>query len=216
VNESAGQRDGDERLFGVVLCGGQSRRMGRDKARLLLDGHSLLERAVGVLREVTPRVVLACGPTDRYAELGLERVLDRTPDLGPLGGLEAALARMLHGDGVGPADRWLLALACDMPRATGAVFRALLARARERRADACLVAGADGLEPLYAVYRGTCFAPVRRALDAGERRMISFHRGFGELAIEPFSESELAAGERDCVHNLNTPSEYRAEAEALA
>ena len=96
----------------AVLCGGRSRRMGRDKALLRLGDQTLLERTVGVLSRLAPRVYLACGAEERYAELGLECVLDRLPDGGPLAGLEAALTR-LQADGGG----WLGILACDMPRA---------------------------------------------------------------------------------------------------
>ncbi len=206
---AAGGASGD--LGGAVLCGGQSRRMGQDKAMLRCGGGTLLEHAVGVLREVTPRVVLACGPTDRYEALGWERVLDRASDLGPLGGLEAALAWAVSGRR--PRETWLLVLACDMPRAEGEVFRRLLERARAHEVDACLLESASGVEPLCAVYRGTCLPAVRRALDAGERKMISFHRDFGELALETLLEAELsgALAQRGCAHNLNTEAEVRAE-----
>ena len=198
-------------FLGVVFCGGASQRMGRDKAALPLAGHSLLERATAVLDRVAGSVVLACGPEDRYAELGRPRVLDAAPDLGPLGGLSAALEHLVDSSAERPAaDPWLAALACDMPRARAEVFEALLARARERDADACLLETDGGVEPLYAVYRGTCLAAVRAALAAGERRMISFH---DTLTVTTLAESELAGGLRSCAVNVNTPSDYERELE---
>ena len=92
-------------VSGVVFCGGRSVRMGSDKALLELEGRSLLEHAVDTLRELTPHVFLATGPAERYAELGLERVLDKTGGAGPLAGLAAALE---HACARG--SRWLLAL----------------------------------------------------------------------------------------------------------
>lgn len=185
--------------WGVVFCGGQSRRMGRDKALILLGGATLIERATRVLLELTPRVLLASGPTPRYPELGFECVLDRGPDLGPLGGLEAALARVEAAGG-----RHVLAVACDMPRVTAGVLRALLERARAEEADVTLVATPDGEEPLCAVYAVGVLPAVRRALAAGERRMNAFHDAVRVLRVP---EGELEPG---CAANLNTPAELAA------
>ena len=73
--------------WGVVLCGGSSRRMGRDKALLEIEGQSLVARAASALAEVAPRVLLASGSAPRYPALGLECVLDPVEGNGPLAGL---------------------------------------------------------------------------------------------------------------------------------
>jgi molybdopterin-guanine dinucleotide biosynthesis protein A len=191
--------------WGVVLCGGRSRRMGRDKARILLDGATLIERAVGVLGELTAEVLLASGPGPRYPELGLECVLDAGPDLGPLGGLEAALARLARAD-----VRYAVVLACDMPHMTGTSLGRLLERARASRAGVTLVSTPAGVEPLCAVYDVAVLPAVRAALTRGERRMTSFHEG---LAVERVPETELDAG---CTFNLNSPAELARCSEAKA
>ncbi len=186
-----------------MLCGGASRRMGADKALLrppYLGGRSLLEHAVLELEGVAPRVVLACGEEPRYAHLGRELVLDALGGAGPLAGLVAAL-ESLRGE-------WLCVVACDMPRVGGDVFRALLERARELDLDACLLETPGGLEPLCGVYRKTCAGPARRALDGGERRLVSFH---GELSIGRLAASTAAGGGGEWATNLNTPGEYERE-----
>lgn len=189
--------------------------MGRDKALLDLDGTSLLERAVATVSALGAPVVLAAGPADRYAELGLERVLDRAPGVGPLAGLAAVLERAAST--TRERDGLACVLACDMPRARTEVLERLLARAEERGADACLLETDGGVEPLFAVYRLTCLEPVRRALQAGERRMIAFHRGYGELSIDVLPQDELPAdlASSGCARNLNTPAEFRAEGGSL-
>jgi molybdopterin-guanine dinucleotide biosynthesis protein A len=154
---------------GVVFCGGASRRMGRDKAGLVLDGRTLLERAAGVLAEFAPRVLLASGDRPHYPELGLGCVLDESAGAGPLAGLAAALECL----GTAGVD-YACVLACDMPRASAAAFRVLLARARDAGADVCLVRTDAGLEPLFGVYHARVLAAVRAALARGERRM-TFH-----------------------------------------
>ena len=196
-----GARAGLE-AWGVVFCGGRSRRMGRDKALIVLEGATLIERATRVLLEVTPQVLLASGPTPRYLELGFECVLDGASDLGPLGGLEASLARLAAED-----VRHALIVACDMPRVTAPVLRGLLARARRARADVTLVVTPGGQEPLCGVYDVGLLPVVRAALARGQRRMNSFH---GEVRVERVPESELAEG---CALNLNTPDELARFAE---
>ena len=195
--------------LGVVFCGGASRRMGRDKALLELAGETLLARAARVLADVTPRVCLASGSEVRYPELGLECLVDAQPGAGPLAGLVTVLER-IEREGLDFA----CVLACDMPRASPAVFRELLARARAEDAEVALVRTQAGLEPLCGVYRVRCLAAVRAALARGARRMDSFH---GDVRLVTLDERALGG---DCARNLsinlNTPEEYRAEGGRLA
>jgi molybdenum cofactor guanylyltransferase len=190
--------------LGAVFCGGASRRMGRDKAQLVLAGETLIARAVAVLRGVTPRVLLASGQAPRYPELGLECLLDVEADAGPLAGLAAVLAR-LEREGLEHA----CVLACDMPEVSPEVFTALLARARTSAAEVVLVSTETGSQPLCGVYHARALPAVRAALARGERRMDSFHMDSFNTAlrVELLPEAELAPG---CARNLNTPDDYRA------
>jgi molybdopterin-guanine dinucleotide biosynthesis protein A len=184
----------------VVLCGGASRRMGRDKALLPLDDGPLIQRALASLAPLGCECLLACGPQPRHAELGLPLVLDEVPGVGPLAGLAAALAAA--------STERVLVLACDLPRASAAVNRRLLDRAEQADLDVCCVGTPAGLEPLYGVYHRRCLPAVRAALARGERRMIAFHAG---LAVGRLELDELPAAERGCAVNLNTPADYEAE-----
>lgn len=186
--------------WGVVFCGGASRRMGRDKALLVLDGMTLLERATRVLAAVTPRVLLATGATPRYAELGLEHVLDEEPGAGPLAGLAALLERIQRA-----RLAYACVLACDMPLVPADLFPALLTQARAADADACLVRTQAGLEPLLGVYHARCLPAVRAALARGARRMDAFH---GDIRLVTRASAELGP---DCARNLNTPEDFRAQ-----
>jgi len=195
--------------WGVVFCGGQSLRMGRDKARLELDGRPLLSRAVETLQTIAPRVLLASGERERYGELELECVLDAEPGCGPLSGLAAVLERA-RAAGVS----WVLVLACDMPYADARVFEALLARARTGAHDAVLLATPSGVEPLFAVYHVRVLGALRSALARGERRMNSFH---ADVRLATLSLAELGDDPllRAAACNLNTPQEFTAEGGVL-
>lgn len=205
-------------LTGAVLCGGKSARMGCDKALLELSGRSLIERAVAVLEPLSSRVLLACGSSERYPDMGLPLVLDQRRNGGPLAGLEAALAAT--------STPWLAVLACDMPGVSPVLFEELLRHSVAGDLDVCILAGERGLEPLCGVYHKRCLAPVRAALDHGERRMISFH-GYplaglpqprAELRVAELAERELLlalglAEEGRLTANLNTPEELARERE---
>ena len=188
--------------------------MGEDKALARLGGRRLIDMALEALRPVAGRVVLACGTEPRYEELGCELALDPIPDGGPLAGLLAGLEVAETAK-----TEWMVALACDLPRASTAALRRLLERAAEADLDVCLLEIERGTQPLFGVYRRTCLSAVRSALEAGERRMVSFHDrpiDGRSLRVGSLRESELggAAGE-DPARNLNTPGELAAERERL-
>jgi molybdopterin-guanine dinucleotide biosynthesis protein A len=173
--------------------------MGEDKALLVGgDGRSMLERACLTLAPIAGEVWLACGPRERYREFGLPLVLDQREDGGPLAGLEAVLDRA--------TARWIVALACDMPRVTSADLAQLMRQAAEFDLDACWLETSRGAEPLCAVYSRSCLEPVRTALDAGERRMIAFHSY--PVAGRALRLAGLDAREAGLAQNLNTPADW--------
>lgn len=204
-------------VSGLVLCGGRSTRMGRDKARLDLEGRTLIERAIGVLAPLCAHggeVLLACGADERYGELGPRLCRDRSPGAGPLAGIEAGLAAARPG--------WVCVLAVDMPRVRPAHFESLLSRARSGGLDVVLARSASGDEPLLGVYHTRVLGAVRRALAAGERKVTSFlNHTLGEsLAGDPPARTARvawhaaleSAGDGACfAENLNTPDDLERE-----
>ena len=196
----------DVPVCGLVLCGGESQRMGRDKALLDLGGRSLLERAIAELEPVCDEVWLASGPAPRYVALGRCELQDRRPrGSGPLAALEAGLwalrARSERG--------YLVLLACDMPGATSALFRELLARAAQENLDVAGLSGARGPEPLAAVYSAALLESVVAALDSGERKMTSpaaFPARHGALPRCAWMERP----DGPLFRNLNTPADLEA------
>lgn len=189
-------------VTGVLLCGGKSERMGRDKALAQFGERALIEYPLSVLRSLAERVVIACGAAPRYAELGCELVLDAEADGGPLAGLAAGLAAS--------RTEWIAVLACDMPRADARILRELLVHARDNQLDACLLEVERGTQPMFAVYRKSCVEPVRAALAAGERRMVAFHAHSLAGRAPRVAGFAIADGEA-CAVNLNTPEDFARE-----
>jgi molybdenum cofactor guanylyltransferase len=176
----------------VVLAGGQSRRMGVDKALLPLGGEGLLQRVVHQVEPLFDQVLISARSADDYAFLGHPVVPDARPGLGPMGGLVSALERARHD--------LVLVLPCDLAEVPLDLVSRLLRQARG--ANAVVPRSADGhYEPLVAVYRRSLLPILRAALERGERRLIDLFPDLGVNALP------LAPGE--VVRNLNTPADYQ-------
>ena len=175
---------------GFVLVGGRSSRMGIDKALLRWNSHALVEDVAAKVRSVAGNVALV-GPPERYRELGFDCLPDVRPGLGPLAGIEAALAS-------GRAELNLIA-ACDLPGIEADWLRRLL-RAAEQTAAFCTMArDSEGvMHPLCGVYRSECLRAVRRALDEHRFRLQDVTRELQAAVVE--IESPLM--------NLNTPQDW--------
>jgi molybdenum cofactor guanylyltransferase len=194
-----------ESLSAAILAGGQSRRMGRDKARLELGGQTLIERVLAAVAPLNCPAFLVARQADDYARFGLPVVPDLFPGAGPLGGLGTALR---HASA--PA---LLLLACDLPFLTPAFLRFLAAQLGTHQA--AVPRSPEGLQPLCAAYARSCLPAVEAALARGERRMHAFCQTLDLRALEP--EEWQPFDPRGLLFaNLNTPEEYRRACEALA
>ena len=176
---------------GFVLVGGNSSRMGRDKALLDYRGRPLAAHVAETVREAADSVRLI-GPPERYARLGYQVIPDIEPGRGPLGGIRTALT-------VSEAD-WNLVVACDMPSLTADFLRALLAEAEQSGADALMPSSPSGLaEPLCAVYRRECLPAVEAALR-GRRKTSDAFQGVRLVR----RDTPVAVW----FENMNTPEEW--------
>jgi len=191
-------------LHGLVLAGGLSRRMGRDKA--LLQFHELPQAVwtarllaafcVDVACSCRPDQDIGAGPR-RVPPGGPRRIHDLLPDQGPMAGLAAA-----HADR--PQAAWLV-VACDLPRLTADTLRRLVAA----RAQDCIAtayrSAHDGLpEPLCTVYEPAAFPIVAAAMAAGlrcPRRLL-----IGEAARVRL----LDLADPGALDNANTPEDLAA------
>ncbi len=153
----------------LILAGGRSSRMGRDKARLTLDGETLVARQVRRAREAGAVEVWISGRAGvDYGPLDAPVLLDDTPDTGPLAGIARGLAVM--------QTSLLLVLAVDMPR----VADAWLARGRGLSETGLIARLPTGLEPLAAWYPGAAAGLLDAQLARGRRAA----RGFAEATVE--------------------------------
>jgi molybdopterin-guanine dinucleotide biosynthesis protein A len=185
------------RAVGFVVAGGLSTRMGRDKALLPWGGATLLDHALARLAAVCADVRILCGPAPRYQDRGRRLVLDAAPGTGPLGALAAALS--------GTAGEAALLLGVDLPFVTVPLLAALEAA----EGDAVVPVGPRGPEPLCALYRAPCLAPVRARLAAGDLKMTAFWPDVRVRALEGGALAAFGDPER-LFRNVNAPGDYDA------
>jgi len=189
---------------GFAVAGGRSQRMGRDKALLPWGETDLLGHALARLRTVTDDVRILSGPERRFSDRGVPVEVDPAPDLGPLGGLVAAL------DAASGVD--VLLLGIDLPL----IPSGLLARLVQLMPgfDTVVPVSARGPEPVCALYGAACREPVQRRVSAGELKMTAFWPDVRVLELGP---SELGAfgDPEELFLNVNAPEDY-ARARALS
>lgn len=146
----------------IVLSGGRSSRMGRDKAGLMLDGETFLARSIAIARQVAGDVIVATRRSQALPS-GVRAVHDDVEDQGPLAGIAAGLASSNTDLNI--------VMACDMPLIRPAVLERLLASISDH--DAC-VAMVDGHPSvLCGVYRSRVAPVARQMFDDGERRVTA-------------------------------------------
>lgn len=181
----------------AVLAGGQSRRMGRDKALIAPGGISLLERVVRVARSAVADVLVV--GRDRPRDWPLADVpflADETPGLGPIGGIQTALRHR-------GAD--LIVLGCDMPHVTAEALSWLSNTAEPHGdADGLAVRSGGRLQPLFAVYRLTCLSLIDRRVAEGKLSLT------GLVQAGWFTIVEVPARFAPLLLNVNTPDDLAA------
>jgi molybdopterin-guanine dinucleotide biosynthesis protein A len=161
---------GRHRVAGILLTGGASRRLGRDKATVPVGGTGCAERVAAALAQVAPGA-LEVGP----GVSGLRSVPDAHPGLGPLGAILTGWAQLCAEGG----RRAVLALACDMPLVTPALL-GFLARWPDAGSVVPVVEGRP--QPLCARYSPSALDAARLAFENGARSMEPL-RSFGDVRL---------------------------------
>jgi molybdopterin-guanine dinucleotide biosynthesis protein A len=191
----------------AIQAGGESRRMGSDKALLPFLGQPMILRVLNRLAKIADEVLVTSNQPENYRFLGLTPIPDLLPDHGALGGLYTALSAALHP--------YVAVVACDMPFASPELFAVELAMLRETGVDGVIPRGEAGTEPFHAVYRcDTCLTYIRSALDAGRRRVDAW---FSQVNIRYLAPAEYLPYDPDQLAflNINTLEELN-EAEKIA
>jgi molybdopterin-guanine dinucleotide biosynthesis protein A len=184
-------------MTGIILSGGENRRMGTDKAFLTISGKPLIEHILAVLRGVCRRVIIVTNSPERYVSYDALVITDAMDLRGPLTGIYSGIARS--------DDEYNFVVACDMPLLNAGLISYMGEQARGY--DVALPRVGVLVEPLHAVYHRGVLPRIESRLR-GDRRDI---RGILEGAnVRYITEEEIDRfdPERRSFRNLNTRSEY--------
>lgn len=202
-----------EQFAGVILAGGRSTRMGRDKTWIETEGQPLLLRQIRLLEQVGLRdIAIAAGPENRSAlpstPAGVPLLRDLRPDLGPLAGVAAGLhwAHRRHPNG------WTLLIAVDLPVLTTDWLQRLMGRITSEAG--CVPMRQGQLEPLATVYPNRMAGLAQDLLDTDQD-----HRsGNNKASVQEFCRRglengwmnawELSPHDYPTLTNWNFPSDW--------
>jgi molybdopterin-guanine dinucleotide biosynthesis protein A len=191
---------------GVILAGGAASRMGGEaKGLLRVGGHRIVDRVLDVLQRSTDRVVISVRDQSvPNSAPGVEQVFDQRPDLGPLGGIQAALLE---------SGTDVLAVAWDMPLVPAGLLRELrdVGEMNEPDVVAPRSASSWGFEPLCAWYNASALRSIAAGFASGELRAGSLRERAEVLTVDVSSWGEPD----ELFLSVNTPDDL-ARAEAIA
>ncbi len=191
----------------VIQAGGQSSRMGQDKALKLFLGRPLIQRVIERLQPIADELLVTTNHPEDYAFLNLPLFTDLKPGRGALGGLYTALFSAKHSI--------VAVAACDMPFANAELFKAASDILVREEADVVIAKTDEGYEPLHAVYRReTCIPAIEAAIASDKWRMDSW---FPQVRIRLLMPEEINCYDPDGLvfSNINTPEDL-AQAEQRA
>jgi molybdopterin-guanine dinucleotide biosynthesis protein A len=185
----------------VVLAGGKSSRMGRDKAFLEIGGQALLARQIQLARKIGAAEIFISGRADAdYSAFGCRVLKDKFPNAGPLAGIESALDSI--------STPLLLVLAVDLPEMNAEFLQRLRAGCADDFGTIPCVK--ENIEPLAAFYPKAAQSLAETLLCAGDNAVATFAKQCVQSGLARFVD--LPASEAKYFTNWNSPADFASAA----
>jgi len=184
----------ENKIAGIVLSGGKSNRMGRDKGFCLLNGKSLVGYAIDVLKEVCFPILISANSVD-YKSFGYPVIRDKFSDIGPLGGIYSSLLKS--------SQDLNFILSCDMPLISPDLVHHIIS---ERENHQVVIPMFNGFpEPLCAFYKKEIIDRLLASIQTGVYKIQDVVKGLDTkyLKIDP----SLEFYHEDLFANVNEPHE---------
>ncbi len=183
-------------MTGIILAGGKSRRIGREKALLPIgEGRSMIiEMVVEKLKAIFDDVLIISAPPFNYQFLGVKVIRDIIPGKGPLGGIYTGL--------LSSKNEYNFICACDMPFLNTHLLKFMASEVTDCDLVVPVVGGF--VEPLHSIYSKRCLSAIKSHLEVNDLKVKSF---FSEVKCKYLSESLIKRYDPDLLSflNLNTP-----------
>jgi molybdenum cofactor guanylyltransferase len=181
-----------EAATAIVMAGGKSSRMGRDKCFLPIEGRPMIEYICNKLGPHFEQLLISANDIDRFSFLGFEVIPDKVPGYGPIMGIVSVLEASDHDVNV--------VIACDMPNIDATFLRRLI-RECEGYEGAVPVTGAWLLEPMCAAYHKNILETFRDAVAAGEKKISD--------VLQRCNIHFIEVGDDKPFRNINTKEDYQ-------
>ncbi len=188
-----------EEVTGIILAGGRSSRMGKDKGLCSFRDKPLVSYAVDTLKPLCGEMMISANHfPEKYAAFGLPVVPDEIQNIGPMGGLHACLKRS--------KTQHNLVISCDTPFVSTNVFRLLLQHV-ENYQVVCPSHDTFLIEPLSAYYNTNILGDLEKAIQHKEFKMMRFLKRIRFRTV-PVEKGQLVFRETLFL-NLNTPEDLK-------
>ncbi len=184
-------------ITGVILAGGESRRMGCDKSLLPIDGARFIDHIYRRMAALFDEVLVVTNSPGLYQDLPCRKVPDIYYAKGSLAGIHSGLCHA--------RNEQIFVVACDMPLLDAEVIRSLATATPQ--ADVVIARSGERVEPLHARYGKACLPAIEAVLDGGSRRIIDF---FPAVRVQELPAEALTGLDPEGLsfRNINTPQEY--------
>jgi molybdopterin-guanine dinucleotide biosynthesis protein A len=185
-------------MTSIVLAGGESKRMGVDKAFMKVAGTPLIEHVLRAIRPVVRHIIIVTNSPERYHAYNVKVVVDRVEQRGPLMGIYSGICSS--------ESEYNVVVACDMPFLNAGLLSYMMELAPGY--DAVVPAVGKLIEPLHAVYSKNVLPVIEEQFRVDDRRIRTI---FARANVRYVTEKEIARfdPERRSFINLNTPQQYK-------
>ena len=181
-------------MTGIILAGGESKRMGRNKAFIEIEGERIIDRSVRIFHELFDEVMIVTNSPLDYVYLNVQVTTDLVPGKGSLGGLYTGMYLSRSPKA--------FFVSCDMPFLNKNIISFFLDQAED--ADLVVYHSEGYWEPLHAVYSKSFLKPFERLMKEGELKIIEAYK---KMRIREISKQDLLPFDPELrgLININTP-----------
>jgi len=186
-------------VTGIILAGGQSRRMGVDKAMIRLSGKTLVEQTAHIFKRLFAETIIISKDPGRFKSAGCRELADRSDEKGAMVGILTALEAS--------GTEFIFTAACDMPFLNEKLISLIVNKGRAF--DVALPCSGGHSHPLHALYSRRCLKAMAESLERGEKSLMRFINGLPSDRVRIISEEEIRLIDpgKDSLLNMNTPEE---------
>lgn len=183
-------------MTGVILAGGRSKRIGRNKAFLEINGKKIIDRIVDIFKVTFHEVILVTNTPLEYLNFDLRIVTDLIPDKGALGGIYTGLFYA--------SSQQIFVSACDMPFPNKGFIDHVISKADDF--DVVVPHSEDGFQPLHAVYSKRCMRHMETLMKSDRLKITEFYR---KVRVREINVQEIRPFDPDgtLFFNINTPED---------